>query len=178
MTPTIIFCADPLAPGQPDAPFASEAAAAARAGFAVALLSYERLVNEHSPAGAVRRLARQERPTLCLYRGWMLSVAHYAQLYAALVDRGYQPLHTPEAYHTCHELPASYPFIADCTPHTVWLPQEDGLGLDQIMAVLEPFGDQPLMALRADAQRHRQGLREVAQARVARGLLHPLRCRP
>lgn len=145
MTPTIIFCADPLAPGQPDPAFAAEAAAAEQAGFAVALLAYERLVHEHNPAGAVRRLARQEHPTNCLYRGWMLSVASYAQLYAALIDRGYQLLHTPEVYRTCHELPASYPFIARHTPHTVWLAQEAGLGLDQIMAALAPFGDQPLI---------------------------------
>lgn len=142
---TIIFCADPLGPGHPDAAFAAEAAAAEQAGFTVALLSYERLVHEHNPAGAVRRLARQDRSTTCLYRGWMLSVAHYTQLYATLVERDYRPLHTPEVYRSCHELPASYPFIAGHTPYTIWLPQEKGLGLDRIMAALEPFGDQPVI---------------------------------
>jgi hypothetical protein len=90
-------------------------------------------VHEQNPAGALRRLVQREVPEPCLYRGWMRSVVDYARLAAALEDRGYRPIQSPEAYRTCHELPASYPFITGHTPKAVWLPavwlpQEGGRG--------------------------------------------------
>lgn len=145
MMPTVLFAADPLAPTQPDPAFAAEAAAATRAGFAVALLDYEQLVQERNVARALRRVPQQDARSLCLYRGWMLPVERYAALATALTERGYKLLHDPEVYRTCHELPAAYPYIAGATPRTVWLPQEDGLGLEQIVAALAPFGEQPVI---------------------------------
>jgi hypothetical protein len=142
---TVIFCADPLAPRMPDPAFADEVEAARRAGFATALLSYERLVRERDAAGAVRRVAPAEPTTLALYRGWMLPSEHYAGLYDALASRGYQLIATPATYRTCHELPAAYPLIAGRTPATVWLPQAGGFELDCIMDALRPFGDAPLV---------------------------------
>lgn len=145
MQPCVLFCADPLAPARPDENFLAEVEAAARAGFAVGLLSFERLVDDNDAHAALRRLPRASQPTSVVYRGWMLSSAQYADLHAALVERGYTPLTAPEAYRSCHELPASYSFIVGRTPETVWMPREGGFALDQIMAALLPFGAQPLI---------------------------------
>ncbi|MBX0329658.1 ATP-grasp domain-containing protein [Oscillochloris sp. ZM17-4] len=141
----LIICADPLNPRQPDSAFAAEAEAATRAGFTLALLTYERLVHDQDAAGALGRLPPRATPEACLYRGWMLRVDRYTALYDALAARGYQLLQTPAAYRSCHELPAAYPSIRDHTPATVWLPREAGLGLEQIMAALRPFGAQPVL---------------------------------
>lgn len=141
----LLLCADPLNPRRADPAFAAEAGAAARAGFTVALLAYERLAHDQDAAGALGQLPPRAAPEACLYRGWMLSVVQYAALYEALAARGYQLLQTPAAYRSCHELPAAYPHIREHTPATVCLPRAAGLGLEQIMAALRPFGAQPVM---------------------------------
>jgi hypothetical protein len=145
MPPTILFCADPLAPTQVDPDYQAEATAAREAGFGVVLCDFERLVQAGNVAGALRRVPPTVHPTLLLYRGWMLTTERYTALSAGLRARGYQPITTPDAYRIAHELPSAYPFIATQTAATVWLPRAGGLALDQIMAALPPFGDQPVI---------------------------------
>lgn len=141
----IIFCADPLAPRSVDAGFADEARAARAAGLEYHLISYEQLVHAHDAEAAVRRVPTAAAPTLALYRGWMLRPAAYQALYDALQARGITLINDPAAYRTCHYLPESYPFIREETPATVWLPLADCGDLDAIMALLAPFGDQPVI---------------------------------
>ena len=129
----ILFCADPLAAGRPDPAFADEAAAAARAGLAVALLSYEELRGGADPRSALRRLPFSDSPTPILYRGWMLPVPDYARLAESLAACGYQPITDPQAYRSCHELPAAYPYIVGHTPPTIWLPRQNGFAIHKVM---------------------------------------------
>jgi hypothetical protein len=82
---------------------------------------------------------------VALLRSWMLRVEQYAQLYEALLARGVRLLNDPRAYRTCHELPSTYPYIAEHRPATVWLPQERLGDVEAIMAVLAPFGDAPVV---------------------------------
>lgn len=141
----LIFCADPLDPTRPDEAFAAEAHAASAAGLPYHLMSFERLVDEGQPAAAVRRLKSIAPAELALYRGWMLRPAQYAQLYAALQQRGYQLVNSPAAYRHCHYLPESYPVIVAQTPQTVHLPLEECGNIDRILQALAPFGDRPLV---------------------------------
>lgn len=150
----VIFCADPLLRSQPDPDYAGEYATAQAVGQEVALMSYEALVDHGDAAEAVRRVpttAPGEPPALALYRGWMLRPADYVRLYAALAEHGLCLINTPDAYRICHYLPEAYPYIADHTPATVWLPLPAGaarhadLDMAQIMQALQPFGVAPLI---------------------------------
>jgi hypothetical protein len=141
----IIFCSDPLAPRAVDDAYAGEAQAAMASGLEYHLISYERLVHEHDAAAAVRRVTAPAAPEPAIYRGWMLRPSDYQVLYDALRVRGLELINSPAAYRTCHYLPESYPIIRDVTPATVWLPLDACGDLGTIMALLAPFGDQPLI---------------------------------
>src|SRR6266545_5022380 len=78
--PLLIVCADPLNQRRPDAHFAAEADAAARARFEIALFSYEE-VHTNDAYRAIRQIA----PTpgrFALLRSWMLRTEHYAEIAA------------------------------------------------------------------------------------------------
>jgi hypothetical protein len=141
----IIFCSDPLAPRAVDDAYTDEAQAALGAGLEYHLISYERLVHEHDAAAAVRRVPAPAAPDLAIYRGWMLRPSEYQALHDALRARGVLLINSPEAYRTCHYLPESYPLISDATPASTWLPLNACGDLDTIMALLTPFGDQPVI---------------------------------
>ncbi|MBA3471594.1 MAG: ATP-grasp domain-containing protein [Herpetosiphonaceae bacterium] len=140
-----IFCADPLTPAAPDPAFAAEVAAVERAGGSYDLIHFERLVDDHSPLAATRRVRAADPPELAIYRGWMLRPEQYAQLYAALQNKGLRLINSPAAYRHCHYLPDSYPIIAEVTPRSVWLPYDASVTIDQVMALLAPFGDRPVI---------------------------------
>lgn len=141
----IIFCSDPLAPRAVDDAYADEAQAAMASGLEYHLISYERLVHEHDAAAAVRRVPAAAAPELAIYRGWMLRPSEYQALYGGLRVRSIELINSPVAYRTCHYLPESYPLIKDVIPATVWLTLDACGDLDKIMALLAPFGDQPVI---------------------------------
>ena len=141
----VIYCSDPLRPRQVDDAYADELAAAEQVGFEHALVSYEALVDERDAERAVRRAPEQPQETLAIYRGWMLRPEQYAQLYQALLDKGIRLISDPAQYRHCHYLPESYAAIAGQTPRSVWLPTGPELDMDRVMALLEPFGDLPVI---------------------------------
>jgi hypothetical protein len=141
----IVFCSEPYTANRVDPAYQDEADAARRAGLDVSLVSFEMLVEDGDATGAVRRITGSDEAGTALYRGWMLSVEHYAALYEALEARGFRLVNAPEQYRHCHHLPASYEIIRQHTPRTVWLPLKGELDLDAIWPLLEPFGDRPLV---------------------------------
>ncbi|HEY1011265.1 MAG TPA: ATP-grasp domain-containing protein [Herpetosiphonaceae bacterium] len=142
----IVFCADPLAPRQPDPAYAAEAAAAEQAGLAWGLVQLEELLagDERAAVRKIPAAPEGSAPALAVYRGWMLRPDDYARLYAALERRGLRLLNDPAAYRHCHWFPESYPLIAGQTPASVWMPAAEW-SLDAAMERLAPFGDQPLI---------------------------------
>src|SRR5579884_151424 len=140
----VIFCSDPLRPRQVDDAYAVELAAAERAGFEYALVSYEALVDEHDAERAAQRVPEQSAETLAVYRGWMLRPEQYAQLYQALAGRSVRLINDPAQYRHCHYLPESYAAIEGFTPRSVWIPMGSGLEMDRVIALLETFGDVPV----------------------------------
>jgi hypothetical protein len=140
----IIFCQNPLQPRQPDSAYIAETAIASSLGLPWYLLDFESVL-ESNFSQALKRVPIQNRLTLALYRGWMLKPSQYQQLYAALYNKGIQLINDPTQYTHCHYLPESYYLIAGQTPYSVWLKLEDVLALDEIMVLLQPFGDKPLI---------------------------------
>jgi hypothetical protein len=143
---TLLYCADPQAPGRPDPWFAAEAEAARAAGLDAALIAYEALVDGGDAEAAVRRVApAADGPALGVYRGWMLRPGAYAGLYAALLARGVRLINDPAAYRHCHHLPEWYPRLEGRTPRSVWLETGPDVDLDAVMERLRPFGARPLI---------------------------------
>lgn len=118
MTVSLLLCHDPLRPARYDPYFGPQAVAARQAGSAVALLDHDALLAGRA-AEAVRRVPRDLGPVR--YRGWMIPTPAYADLDAALTERGVQLLTSPAQYRTAHELPGWYPAFAAVTPASSWL---------------------------------------------------------
>jgi hypothetical protein len=125
--------------------YQAEAEVAKALGFEYALVGYEALAVERDPVKAVRRVVVEPTPILGLYRGWMLKPGQYTQLYQALADKGILLINDPAAYRHCHYLPESYEVIRGQTPVSVWLKTAGGVDLDEMMALLQPFGSKPLI---------------------------------
>jgi hypothetical protein len=141
----IIFCEDPLRPRKVDEMYQPEADAITAQGLKYAVVNYESLVNEGDPIQAVKRVPSEQQPTIGIYRGWMLKPNQYAELYNALTEKGFQLINEPQAYRHCHYLPESYSIIERYTPKSVWIDVSGAVQIDEIMALLAPFGSRPIV---------------------------------
>ena len=142
---TIIFCADPLEPNQPDRAFAAEVAAANNAGLSWQTVNFERLTRDKNASLAIARVTAATSPQLAIYRGWMLRPDDYQALYDALQTRNLLLINSPDAYRYCHLLPESYSSIEAHTPRSVWLPTPDCLNENNVRTALKTFGDKPIL---------------------------------
>jgi hypothetical protein len=87
----------------------------------------------------------QDAPATGVYRGWMMTAEQYGLFYEALAARGVRLVNDPAAYRHCHHLPESYPVIEGHTPPSVWLSVSGEIDMDDVMSLLRPFGDTPLV---------------------------------
>jgi hypothetical protein len=141
----IVFCAEPFAPTTPDSAYAREVEAMRAVALEHVLIDFEALVHDRNVVAAIRRVKVQESEQLAIYRGWMLRPALYAELYGALHERGLKLINDPHAYSSCHYLPPSYSLIAPYTPKTVWTAVGPEFTPDDVLPLLAPFGDTPLI---------------------------------
>lgn len=72
---------------------------------------------------AVSRLP--ERPQAWVYRGWLLPVDCYEELYEALYDRGQWLVTTPAQFEAAALIPEWVPELGDDTPATIWTEDDD-----------------------------------------------------
>ena len=138
-----VCCCDPDEPTQPEPAFQREVEAA-RACSDVSLIDHDALVQGEVRA-AVARVAPREQREAAVYRGWMVTPDRYAELYAALAERGLDLVNDPAAYRHCHYLPDSYAAIEGVTPLSVWIPAEEGFETATILERLRVFGDRPVI---------------------------------
>ncbi len=149
-----LYPLDPLNRHHPDEVYATEAAAADRMGIPWTLIDHDALMLGDVDR-AVRRVPVQSCPGTGVYRGWMMTVDQYGLFYQTLQTRGVQLINSPDAYRHCHHLPESYPVIEGNTPLSVWLSSRDEIDMDEIMALVRPFGDAPLVVKDyAKSQKH------------------------
>lgn len=140
----VVFPSDPLDKRSVDESFALERDAATHAGFASSLIDSEAL-DAGDFARAVQRLPERADRETVIYRGWMLTVASYAQLYDALRARGYALINDAAEYQHAHHLPESYPILSGATPRAVWTTTGRDFDLPATMQLLEPFGASPVV---------------------------------
>ena len=139
----LLFCCEPFKLRQPDPDYAREVAAAEEAGLSWNVIDFEELI-AGKVARALRRVESTETPELAVYRGWMLRPSQYRDLYDGLARHGLRLINTPEEYRRCHYLPDYYPLIEGHTPRSVWT-ADPTLPIEQIMALLKPFGSHPVI---------------------------------
>ncbi|MFJ1788427.1 ATP-grasp domain-containing protein [Streptomyces anulatus] len=138
-----LFCADPLRLSRPDPQFSGEVAGVRAAGGRIALLDHDALLAGDA-AGAVARVARDSGPYW--YRGWMIPSARYAELEAALGDRGCVLLTGAVGYRRAHELPGWYEEFDGLTPRSVWCAMAPGAPpptADELTGLAAPLGPGP-----------------------------------
>lgn len=114
---TVLYCSDPLNERRVDAHFAAEARELRAAGAATALIDHDALLAgdaERAVAGVPAGAGE------LWYRGWMIPVLRYAELDAALRERGGTLRVSPETYRRTHELPGWYEVFAELTPPSGW----------------------------------------------------------
>jgi len=131
----VLFPADGLRPRRPDEHFAAEAAAARDLGLTVAVVDHDALA---AGGAAARAVARVPGPGPAVYRGWMLDGERYADMAAALADRGVALRTGAAAYRRAHELPGWYAALAAVTPESVWTGGLDRAAFDTARAALAP----------------------------------------
>ncbi|QEH34806.1 hypothetical protein OJF2_33490 [Aquisphaera giovannonii] len=143
MTPTIVFCRDPLEPSRPDRAFEAEVAAVETLGLPTLLVDHDALVRGEGADRFARRIEAAATPILAIYRGWMVTLDQYRLLYEALSARAIRLINDPGQYRHAHLLPENEPVLRGYTPRTVWLAGD--LGMDRVLEALLPFGDAPVI---------------------------------
>jgi hypothetical protein len=142
MRPLVLFPSNPLAPREPDASFAAEAAHAAAAGFAVGFIDLEVYLG-----GEVKLRGLPESAGEVLYRGWILDLDAYARMDAALLARGQRLVTPPDAYRHIYHLPEWYEAVggAAVTPRSIWFPGASFDVAEIAARVAAAFGDAPVL---------------------------------
>jgi hypothetical protein len=143
MPNAILFPSQPFEPKAVDYDFADQFEAARESGATVALINQDQM-EEGRFEQAVARIGLPPGSS-AIYRGWMLPVAEYAKLYSALRGRDIQLINTPDQYEHCHHLPASYNVIEQRTAKSVWTSGGGAPPIDEVMDLLEIFGDGPVV---------------------------------
>ncbi|WP_044640724.1 ATP-grasp domain-containing protein [Risungbinella massiliensis] len=141
----LIYCADPLDSKKIDIVYQEESLAAERAGFSVARIDLEALIEEGNVTKAVRWVKELDQLETAIYRGWMLKKGQYQQLYEALLQRGLRLINGPNQYGVCHYFPYTYPIIQERTPRSRWIPVDPTFHMEQVHQLLAPFGNVPVI---------------------------------
>ena len=115
----LLYPCDVFDSTQPDDVYQAEYAAAKAAGIACSLFSMEDF-----ECGDFRPRPTFTKGEQVVYRGWMLSPDHYADLYAAISNKGAVPLTSIAQYRYCHYLPEWYSACEGFTPKTIFTTKE------------------------------------------------------
>lgn len=94
----ILFCSNPLSVREVDIDYQEEYIAAISCGlFEVGLIDFDALVNEKDAEKAVRRVLTDESEKTAIYRGWMMTLEQYKELYGALLNKNIKLINTPDS---------------------------------------------------------------------------------
>lgn len=134
----VLFPSDPFETHKPDPDWAQEVEIAKENGHEVAFIHYESLVNDNDPKTAVQGVPEAPEDiveeneegtrlygTAAIYRGWMLTVRQYDQMYQALcADKNISLCTHPEQYANAHHFTGWYPELEEITPKSILIPKD------------------------------------------------------
>lgn len=141
----ILFCSNPLEAKQVDIDWQHEAELVRQLGGKIYLLNYEELIDGDNAEKALRLIKKPEVEELCIYRGWMMSVANYEKLYNSLLKLNLRLVNTSTEYKHCYYLPASYQHIEAYTAKTVITNKDIQLTKDELADLLREFGEKAII---------------------------------
>jgi hypothetical protein len=140
----VVFASHPLDPKQVDPSFEAEWSAAREAGMTTCLLDSAAL-DAGAFDRATRRVPSLDAPVDAVFRGWMMRPEEYGAMRSALAARGVRLVNDEAQYRRTHYLPEWYAKLRAHTPASVWTTTGARFELDEVLAMLEPFGDSPLI---------------------------------
>ncbi|MBA3936233.1 MAG: ATP-grasp domain-containing protein [Planctomycetes bacterium] len=120
MAMLVLFPNDSRQPRSPDSDYRAEWDACLALGFRTAVVDHDELLRGDA-IRALRFLPGPDGDPGVLYRGWMMRVEVYGAFTAALRERGFEQVTSPDSYRICHHLPDSYPFIETMTAPSTWI---------------------------------------------------------
>jgi hypothetical protein len=82
---------------------------------------------------------------LMIYRGWMMPVEMYKDLYDQLLTNNLQLINSPEQYQHCYYLPDSYHHIKQHTPMSVFTDDSKLPNDTDLQSLLKDFADKPII---------------------------------
>ena len=124
---------------EPD--YEEEKKAAINIGFNVSLISFEELTDGNITT-SLRFITPSKNKEFGLYRGWMLTLDQYQNLYNELLKKNIELINSPTEYKHCHYLPDSYKKIESKTPRSNWTTKLD---TDSILTLSKEFGENPIV---------------------------------
>ena len=115
----LLFPSDPFQPKSPDEGYAHEVNAATSAGIPYSLISIEDL-----QVGTFKVSPKIPEGSSVIYRGWMLPVSLYTEMYSHIQNKGASMITTPSMYEAAHHFPNWYPAVTSYTPETIVISED------------------------------------------------------
>lgn len=140
----IIFCDSVIDHKLVEPAYATEQAAAKKAGFVTSVFSYEELT-EGNVTKALKFVRPNETTEAAIYRGWMLTPHQYENLYNGLLQKKIQLINNPTEFKHCHYFPESYPKIKHLTPFSNWTINDETHDFAAIESLTNAFGNSPVI---------------------------------
>jgi len=79
------------------------------------------LIQEGELEEATKHIIKTDEPRMGIYRGWMLNLEEYENLYNALKLKNLFLINNPNEYKNCHHFPYSFDIIRNYTPESIWV---------------------------------------------------------
>jgi hypothetical protein len=121
----ILYPCDPFNKLLPDAEYLEEFTKATQAGINCFLFSLEDLVD--GKFKIFPKLTESNNYDF-LYRGWMLSIDEYKNLFVTAKENKVNLIVDPATYQSCHYLPEWYSLCKNHTPETIIISKTDDVG--------------------------------------------------
>lgn len=141
----IIYCAEPFNEKNVDSDWQIEAEIASNLGMPIHVFDYDAIRYDNNVAKALRKIKNFEFKTSCVYRGWMMPVDTYEELYNGLLAKNLQLINNPAEYKYCYHLPESYEIIKSYTPQTLYIKTKTTPEIDELEKLSLVFGNKPII---------------------------------
>ena len=137
----ILFCESPFQANKVDEDYEDQFIAAKENGFETLLFNFEDLISLDRFTLATKRIIPNDKLANVIYRGWMLTLNQYSNLYNDLLSKNFKLINTVIEYQNCHYLPDSLRFIENRTPKTVFEKFVNENSLEKLIEKSKIFGE-------------------------------------
>ena len=143
MKKIILFPSNPLNFKEVDHDFLSEFNVCKTIGLNYILFDFDLFIRENKSKRigkyTLKKKSNKKTWAYCVYRGWMLKIKHYAELWTILISNGISLINSPSQYEMVHYFPKAYPLIKKQTPITKWIKKEtlESGNVDYVKSVIK-----------------------------------------